>query len=162
MFNNGIQYILANNSGGGTEHVSVNSLYTGAYGRYSSDHLVATLYPSTLDLIINPAKNLVGRFDIMEFATEAFDNGVTNNLTTTFTSLRVRTNYQDTGVIPLTSGSNLTRRFRTFRFNSLRDTSNVGRIVDNYAKLSLSFTNDGTTKMLVNDITTTFTPLNLR
>jgi hypothetical protein len=162
VFNGGVQYILSNNSSGGTEHVSITSLYTGAYGKYSSDHLVATLYPSTLDLIINPARNLVGRFDIIEFATESFDNGVTNNLTTTFTSLRIRNNYQDTGTLLLTSGSNLTRRFRTFRFNSLRDTSNEGRIVDNYAKLSLSFTNDGTTKLLVNDITTTFSPLNLK
>ena len=162
VFNGGVQYILANNSGGGTKHVSINSLYTGAYGRYSSDHLVATLYPSTLDLIINPAKNLVGRFDIIELATEVFDNGVTNNLTTTFTSLRVRNNYQDTGTIPLDSSSNVTRRFRTWRYNQLRNSSDDGRIVDNYARLSLSFTNDGTTKMLVNDITTTFTPLNLR
>jgi len=161
---NGNMYIFDNLLNSSSKYyMAAGTIGTGSYGKYSLIYPIPSTYsPSTLDFIINPARNIVGRFDIIELATEVFDNGVTSNLTKTFNSLRIRNNYQDTGVLPLITSSNITRRFRTWRMNTLRDQSDDGRLVDNYAKLSLSFTNDGTTKLLVNDITTTFSLLNLR
>jgi hypothetical protein len=156
-------YALDNLLGETYYYASMVTLNTGSYGKYSLVYPTpATYSTSTLEHIINPARNIVGKFDIVELSTEVY-NSTTNQPTTTFDSIRLQNNYQDTGVIPLVPSTNITRRFRTWRFNTIRNSTDEGRLVDNYAKLSLSFTNNnGTDKIIVSDIITTFSPLNIK
>ena len=148
-------------------YISGGTLGTGKYGRYTLNYMSSSTTPETsvLDLIVNPARNIPVRLDIMELTTEFLLNGTTNTPSSTFSTLRVRNNYQDTGTVSLTPSTNIIRRFRTWRYNQLRDTldsTSTGRMIDNYARVTLTFSNDETSKLLVNDVTTTFTPLNLR
>lgn len=160
VYEKGSAYIFKNTYGT-YWYISGNTLGTGDYGVYSSDHKNTTKTPSSLQLIINPARQITTRLDLIELSTEVVDSGI-NIVDETFSTIRLENNYQDTGVINLISDDNIVRRFRTWRFNKIRNQNDDGRFIDNYSKLTLSFTNDGTTKMRVNDITTTFSPLNLR
>ena len=142
--------------------ISGATLNTGSYGKYSLEYPTPdTPTASTLELIINPARNIVGRLDTVELSTEVY-NGITNQPITTFSTIQLQNNYQDTGIITLVPAINITRRFRTWRFNTIRNSTDEGRLVDNYAKLSLNFTNNGTNKIIVSDIITTFSPLNIK
>ncbi len=152
--------VFKNTQDGSSYYVTGSSLYTGEYGKYAVDYKSSTYYSSTLDLIINPARELPLRYDILQLSTDLSDSG-TPIEDETFNSIRVRNNYQDTGTITLTPDNNIVRRFRTWRFNQLRDGSDGGRLIDNYARLTLSFTNDGTKRLKLNDIVSTVTPLNI-
>jgi len=152
--------VFKNTQDGSSYYVTGSSLYTGEYGKYAVDYNSSTYYSSTLDLIINPARELPLRYDILQLSTDLSDSG-TPIEDETFNSIRVRNNYQDTGTITLTPDNNIVRRFRTWRFNQLRDGSDEGRLIDNYARLTLSFTNDGTKRLKLNDIVSTVTPLNI-
>jgi hypothetical protein len=70
-------------------------------------------------------------------------------------TIRLQNNYQDSGVIPLTS-SNVVGRFRTWRFNEIR--SNTGeRLKDNYLKITFTFTpREDNDTLVLNDIITTY------
>lgn len=157
---NGKNIVFKNTQDGSSYYVTGSSLYTGEYGKYAVDYNSSTYYSSTLDLIINPGRELPLRYDIFELSTEVSTNGVPDEYVT-FNSLRVRNNYQDTGVVALTPDNNIVKRFRTWRFNQLRDGSDEGRLIDNYARLTLSFTNNGTRRLKLNDITSTVTPINI-
>jgi hypothetical protein len=161
IYNNGNMFVF-NTIDSALDYISCATLNTGEYGKYSLVYPTpASRSSSVLDLIINPARQIATRYDIMEISTEASIAGV-NQPTTTFTSLRVRNNYQDTGTVTLTPTTNLVRRFRTWRYNQLRNSSDDGRLIDNYARLTLTFDNDGVSKLVVSDVQTTFAPLNLR
>ena len=163
MYSNGYMYVI----GSFTDlysYMSGGTLGTGSYGRYSLDYqnYATNPTPSTLELVVNPMRNVPVISNLVEFATEYYLNGTTSSNTATFSTIRMYNNYQDTGTITLTSDTNTIRRFRTWRYNQLRDTldSNTeGRLIDNYARMVLSFTNDETSKLVVNDITTVFSPL---
>ena len=165
IFDFGVNFLgksyLFKNFTDGNMYFSAGSLYNNDYGLYSIDYKSSTLHDSVLDLIINPAKQLVTIFDILELSTEVFDSGV-NQVDETFTSLRVRNNYQDTGTITLTAGNNIIRRFRTWRFNGLRNSLDSGRIIDNYGRLTLTFANTNNMKLVVNDIQSSIRPLNIK
>lgn len=157
---NGSSYLFRNTTSGYT-YTSGGKLYEGDYGQYSLNYKDTTSRASTLDLIINPARQIVTVFDVLELSTEVLESGV-NQVDETFTSLRVRNNYQDTGTIALTPGTNIIRRFRTWRFNGLRNSSDDGRIIDNYSRLTLSFTNVANKKLVISDIQSTIRPLNIK
>ena len=142
-------------------YVSGSALNTGLYGVYSSDYTNTLKTPSTLELILNPARQVATRLDIIELSTEV-TSGISNIANETFSTIRLENNYQDTGIILLEPDDNIIRRFRTWRFNDIRNQSDDGRFIDNYAKLTLSFTNDGISKLKVSDIQTSFSPINLR
>lgn len=119
---------------------------TGSYGNFHG-----TLSPSRLTLVINPRQQLINQFNIIEFLTRVIDTGT--ELQETFTSIRVRDSYQDTGVITLTPDDNIIRRLRNWRFNSIRDTDDFNSTFkDNYVIVDLEFTNDGNKHITISDI----------
>jgi len=131
-------------------YTSLNGIdiYLENYGNYGQFY--GSYYDSKISLLINPDGNLVNRFDIFEWLTE-----VGSNLQETFNTIRFYNDWQDSGNISLTLGTNVGRLFRTWRFNQVFDSSEQ-RLKDSYIIVELSFTNNANKKLVVNDIITTY------
>lgn len=110
--------------------------------------------PLTGTLIINPTNNeFIKVFDIIEYMTTCLsldDSNKFNVLNKPLTSVRIYNDYQDTGVIDLTTLNNrnlnpVTNRNRTFRINSFRDSLDTSiknrksRLKDYYIKIDYVF-----------------------
>lgn len=126
-----------------------NEIHLNNVGPYGQFH--GTIYPSKLTFIINPRQMLINKFDVLEFVTKVVFGGAESQ--ETFTTLRVRDSYQDTNVITLTNNDDLTQRFRTWRFNMLRDSDEyMSTLQDNYVQVDLEFTNDGNKHIVLSDL----------
>lgn len=119
--------------------------------------------PSNITLIVNPDPLATKVFNNLEWLTEVYDedNNVHNE---SFTSLRITNDYQDTGVVSLTS-TNLKRRLRRWRYTIGRalytetganQTRNDARIRDSYMKLKLEFNNASARRFIAHDIITSY------
>jgi len=113
---------------------------------------------SYVEVIVNPNPNIVSTFDAFEITTELYDSSDVAIHDESMTSIQVRNDYQDTGVVVFDS-TNLKRLLRTWRINSLRDNvSNSPRLRDTYAKVKLSFTNTSANrKIILHDLISLYT-----
>ena len=128
----------------------------------------AAAVPFNITLIVNPSPNDTSVFSNLEWLTEVY-NGIDNIYNESFTSLRITNDYQDTGTVTLTYGSNLKRRMRRWRHvigRALFTETGAGqsrtdaRIRDTYMKVKFEFSNAVARKFIVHDITTFFTLAN--
>ena len=128
----------------------------------------ASAVPFNITLIVNPTGGDTSIFTNLEWLSEVY-NGTDNVYNETFTSLRMSNDYQDTGTVTLTYGSNIKRRLRRWRHTIGRAVyTETGatqsrldaRIRDTYMRLKLEFSNTVARKFIVHDITTFVTVAN--
>jgi len=139
-----------------------HGLYGNMYQENSDDVdrclFMGTYYPSSIEVIINPAETLTFTLTGLEFTTEVINNAEENVLAETMTSMQVTNDYQDTTEFALVSGTNIRRLLRTWRINSLRDSAYSARLRDTYAKVKLVHTNQAGSnrKVILHDLVSIF------
>jgi len=106
--------------------------------------------PVKIAVVVNPNNIIVNRYDVLSF---------TFNENTKIDTYRCYNSYQDTGVITV-NDENLLRRFRTWRTNTLFNSSDDTRLKDTYLIVEITYLT-GADRIVVSDIVTTYTPLNL-
>ena len=127
-----------------------NAIYVHNYGDYGDFYGVE--HDSKFSLIINPKQQYTVRLDILSWMSNLFDSGTPVH-DETLSTLQITNTHQDTGVINITPGTNITKRFSKWRINALRDSvSNVGRLRDSYFKADFTYDNSDNYKLIVNDI----------
>lgn len=142
--------------------LSVNPALTSGWQHYkgNKNSYFGIVYPSTIELIINPAADLTCVFDNLVYKGEIFINDIDqSNLT--FDTLRVLNDHQDSGIITLTPDGNVERKLRSWRTNIPRDiksTNSDARMRDYYIKLILEHTPDNNERLILHDVTTVFRP----
>jgi hypothetical protein len=145
---------------GGDIDVSFVDPRNKGYLQYEGEknNFYGTVYPSTLELIINPQADMTAIFDNIEYKGEIFINDVDqSNLT--LDTIQVLNDHQDSGVITIAPDDNAQRRFRSWRMNIPRDTaSNQPRMRDYYVKLILTHTPGDNERMVLHDIITKVRP----
>jgi hypothetical protein len=113
-------------------------------------HFFDTYYPSYITSIIVPAPNIPTTFTNFEITSEVYDDSGDQVHDSTITSIRTQNDYQDTGVITLSS-SNSRRLIRSWKLDAGRDSLGTykARLRDTYAKVTMSFTNDANNRNIV-------------
>ena len=142
-------------------------LYTSPYNIWKHNsgpkgNFYGTVYPSSITIIINPDADKICRFDILHWLSQ-FGGSAENTLVfgeepipLTFTSITLNNSYQSSGLITLTPGTNVIRRFRTWRFNSIRDTVSRARFSDSFLKVTFEYNNVINKPLIIYDITTEY------
>jgi len=114
-----------------------------------------------LTLIVNPAKTNVVTFHGVEWLTDmTYDNEFIQNLT--FDTLQITNTYQDTEIMDLFTRPDVTRRFKKWRMNLLRNHDDNGRLRDSWIKVTFTWTqtNDHK-KLIIHPINFLYTPSKL-
>lgn len=138
-----------------------SNYYLHGYGDKGSFY--GTVSPSILHFIVNPGDN--GVYETLEWFSECMTElGVKTNKT--FTNLRVKTGYQDSGELSLSLSTNLGQRFRTWFTpipRALYDLNGVAlertdsRMRDYYLLVEVEFDNTNNDSFEVNEIITNVT-----
>ena len=99
------------------------------------------LGPSLIKIRVNPESNFVKTFDGFEFNTEVEQNLL--SLQETISTIRMSNDYQNSGLVNLVPGVNITPRLRKWRFNKVRSTNSTyglrDRMRDKYLDVTLTF-----------------------
>jgi hypothetical protein len=115
--------------------------YQTFYGQY---------YPLSLTLLANPEPYRNKTFDNMMIHTEVSLDGQDQPFTT-FNTVRVWNDYQDSGVQPLDINERLSRRFRNWFFNLPRQENSRDRINNQWAFIKLEFNHEENYKLVLHD-----------
>ena len=136
--------------------LAINPELTKGYVQYEGEknNFFGTVYPSVIELILNPAQDMTAIFDNIEYKGEISINDIDqSNLT--LDSLQVINDHQDTGVISLVPDANIKRRFRSWRTTFPRDITSPNqdaRMRDYFVKLILTHTPNSNERMVLHDI----------
>lgn len=141
-----------------------NKIYShnsGDYGLFYNNGYSDTV----LVTIVNGNIENIKIYNNLEFLSEITQGG-DDQYNDTVSSIRVENDYQDTGSIAVVPNSNIKRRMRIWHYtipraiaNNLTDVSDA-RIRDFYAKVTISYTNNGNKRLVLHDINTSITPSN--
>jgi hypothetical protein len=134
----------------------LNSSYLQYEGE--KNNFYGIVYPSVIEILINPKADITCVMNTLEFKSEIFINDI-EQPSLTFDSLRVLNDHQDSGTISLVVDSNIVRRFRSWRTNIPRDINSPGRdarMRDYYIKLVLSHTPSNNERLVLHDIITNY------
>jgi len=144
MYINKGQYFITTNP-------DLKSLYRQYEGQYNNFYGIN--YPSYIILNVNPDSNLDTVFDNIMYKSEVYLNDI-DQPDETLTKVRLYSEYQDSGLIPLTIGrnSNLRRKFRDWNAILPRNQGSRERIRNPWVKLVLQFDNTSNYKLILHDI----------
>lgn len=155
------KYMLSGNMDTTTYSSDYYNYHIHGFGDRGSFYGVVS--PSKLQFIINPGD--VAIYDTLEWFSECVTE-LGAKINKSFSTIRVKTGYQDSSELTLTLGSNLGQRFRTWftqipralydlNGNSLE--RNDGRMKDYYLLVEFEFDNTNNDEFVVGDITTDVT-----
>ena len=131
------------------------------YGKFYNDY-----YNSKITLILAPGADIIKVFDNIEYNAEISIDDI-DAPNEALKQMRFYNDYQDTGIIPLTLGTNVIRRMRKYRSTIPRDATDPAaspkpRMRDSYIFLELEFENNADNRRLVlHDIEVSFRPANM-
>ena len=122
--------------------------------------------PIGLQIIANPEPSVDKTFTNVEYRADAF-NGTTYLPYKTFDTIRVQTEYQDTGEVPLSNAlhcsSNLKKKFRIWRIDIPRAQGSRDRIRNMWCKISLlcyntepTYISQAVNKFILHDLAVTY------
>jgi hypothetical protein len=122
--------------------------YNKFYGQY---------YPSYVILNVNPEADLDTVFDNIMYKSEVYLNDI-DQPDKTLTKVRLYSEYQDSGLVPLIVGrnSNLRRKFRDWNAILPRNQNSRERIRNPWVKLVLQFDNTSNYKLILHDIVVSY------
>ena len=131
---------------------SIYRQYAGNYGNFYGIN-----YPSYIILNVNPEADLDTVFDNIMYKSEVYLNDI-DQPDKTLTGVRLYSEYQDSGLIPLTVGrnSNLRRKFRDWNAILPRNQGSRERIRNPWVKLVLQFDNTTNKKLILHDIVVSY------
>lgn len=134
-----------------TTNPNLKSLYRQYAGNYNNFYGIN--YPSYVILNVNPEADLDTVFDNIMYKSEVCLNDI-DQPDKTLTKVRLYSEYQDSGLIPLTVGrnSNLRRKFRDWNAILPRNQGSRERIRNPWVKLVLQFDNTNNYKLILHDI----------
>lgn len=113
-------------------------------------------YESSITLIVNPRDTIQNVWTVLEMVTDHLDS-LGNEVPGTFTAIEVFNDYQSTGKIELIPNLNIKRRFRTWRFNKLRNSlPNRPRLRSTYIKIKLYYENSNNNQIVLHDLVSNF------
>ncbi|NJN97931.1 MAG: hypothetical protein HC875_29580 [Anaerolineales bacterium] len=137
---------------------SIGALYIEDSALVPRCSFFGTIKDARIDVIINPAGNLVNTLTNLELTMEVLNSGGVNQYNETLTSLRVTNDYQDTGTMTLVPGTNIRRHTRTWRINAFGSQTGKARLRDVYAKVSMVHTNStlNPRKVVMHDLVSVF------
>lgn len=116
-------------------------------------------YPSTINTIMAEGGEVTKIFNNLTYQSELFDEFGGDVFNETFDFLEVTTNYQTTGKIALTVGTDIKRRMRAWRHIVKRDTINpLARIRNPWAHVVLEYSNTNNRRLVMHDLIYSFTP----
>lgn len=122
----------------------------------NKNNFYGIVYPSVIEIIINPQADITCVMNNIEYKSEIFINDI-DQPSLTFDNIRVSNNHQDSGTIPLIVDSNVIRKIRTWRLNVPRDNAvNDPRMRDYFMKLVLTHKPDNNERLVLKDIITSF------
>lgn len=111
---------------------------------------------SSVQILVNPRGIIMNIYDVVEMLTEKYNNAGTE-LQSTFDSIRIFNDYQDTGTITLTPDENIKRRLRTWRFNTIRDNeTDDPKMRSSYVIIELKFLNNANTQLIMHNLITNY------
>jgi hypothetical protein len=127
---------------------SIYRQYAGEYNKFYGEYK-----PSYIILNVNPEANLDTVFDNIMYKSEVYLNDI-DQPDKTLTKVRLYSEYQDSGLIPLTLGrnSNLRRKFRDWNAILPRNQNSRERIRNPWVKLVLQFDNTSNYKLILHDL----------
>lgn len=134
-----------------TTSPTLKSLYHQYKGNYNNFY--GQNYPSYVILNVNPAADLDTVFDNIMYKSEVYLNDI-DQFDKTLTGVRLYSEYQDSGLIPLIVGrnSNLRRKFRDWNAILPRNQGSRERIRNPWVKLVLKFDNTSNYKLILHDV----------
>ncbi len=134
-----------------TTNPDLKSIYRQYEGNYNNFYGIN--YPSYVILNVNPESDLDTVFDNIMYKSEVYLNDI-DQPDKTLTKVRLYSEYQDSGLIPLTVGrnSNLRRKFRDWNAILPRNQGSRERIRNPWVKLLLQFDNTSNYKLILHDI----------
>lgn len=109
---------------------------------------------TTLEFIVNKYPSETKVFDNLEWHTEILD-GTTNIANLTWSSIRMYTDYQESGQT-LTPGENIKRRERTWKTAVPREKGSMERFKDKYVTTKLTYINERAYKIRAHYVKTKF------
>lgn len=145
MYLNMRNFFISTDPGSLNNNIELHNV--GRYGTY-----YGAVRPSTVKFRNNlDSPDLVKVFDNVWINSEVIDNGTLVN--ESITTLQATNDYQDTGV--LTTLNKIKPLLRTWRWNSLRNSSDKRRMYDKYIDIELTYTPQGTLpnkKFILHDV----------
>jgi hypothetical protein len=134
-----------------TTNPNLKSLYRQYEGEYNKFYGIN--YPSYVILNVNPESNMDTVFDNIIYKSEVYLNDI-DQPDKTLTKVRLYSEYQDSGLIPLILGrnSNLRRKFRDWNAILPRNQNSRERIRNPWIKLVLQFDNTFNYKLILHDV----------
>jgi hypothetical protein len=126
------------------------TMYEGT--NYNNFH--GTYFDGQISYIVNPNSNIVNTYHNFEISSEVYGNTGANLVDRTMDTVRVRNDYQDTGVVTITPGTNARRLLRTWRMHLPRD--NSARIRDSYIRVDFTFDHSNEERIVMHDLITTY------
>lgn len=132
------------------DYFTCYEMYEGTnYGNFHGSYV-----DGSISYIINPNSNIVNTYHNWEISSEVYDSLGANQVDRTMDTVRVRNDYQDTGVVTLTPGTNMRRLIRTWTMHIPRDSS--ARIRDSYIRADFTFSHDNQERIVMHDLITTY------
>ena len=129
-------------------------IYKGDYGNYFGENEA-----SYVTVISNEYPQITKVFNNLLLHTEVYNTNGTNMSNTTIDSVQCWNDYQNTGVVTLTEGSNIKRLERKWNTQIPRDASNAGysslskpRMRDTHLFIKLLYNNTANQKLILHDI----------
>jgi len=138
-----------------TTNPNLKSIYRQYAGQYNNFYGIN--YPSYVILNINPEANLDTVFDNIMYKSEVYLNDI-DQPDKTLTKVRLYSEYQDSGLVPLTLSrtGNLRRKFRDWNAVLPRNQGSRERIRNPWVKLVLQFDNTFNYKLILHDISISY------
>ncbi len=139
-----------------------NKIYLHNVGEYGVFY-DGTPKESSIAVIVNPLQIQPITYHVASWLSSVLNPNYPDLVDETVDTLRITNTYQDTGVINLVPGTNITRRLRTWRINELRDSiSEEGRLRDSYMKIDLGYNNTDNYRFILSDLLSTYRPTKIR
>lgn len=123
----------------------------GEYNRYYDE-----LYPSSVTLNVNPESDKDCIFNNLEYKSEMYLDGV-DIPNQTLTSVMLYNEYQDSGLVPLTLNSNISRKFREWRVTLPRQKNTRNRIRNPWVFLKLQIDNANNKEFILHNLIVKYT-----
>lgn len=137
-------------------NLSDNQMYRHNKGEYNNYY--GENKPTKVTLLINPEADLSIVVNNIAFKSEAYLNSV-DQPNTTLTHIRAYNEYQDSGLVPLTTNrrGNIKRLFREWNAQVPRDEGKRDRIRNPWTYLELTFDNPGNIEFILHDMIVSYT-----
>lgn len=145
---------------------TMNKMYIHGYGdrgKWYDD-----IYDTKIEVIANPLGDVLKQYSNIEFLSEVYSSTGVNLSDVTIDRIRMSNDYQHTGLAELTSGSNIKRRMRKWRYTIPRSyeyiynqsdtypntvgTTSLARLRNSDLKIDMIFNNDNNYSLYLRDL----------